>query len=174
MQPVTEQISSFVLVMLLGLMIGIIFDIYRLLRWFYKPRKLGTVLGDAVFWVVVTSISYFFLLQSIWGEVRLYVFIALLLSIMIYMRFFSIWVRKGLYKLICFTISIFKKIVTIIIKPLRVLIGILLLPIQLITGFFLMVFHGLRETLILVEYSWGWVTKIFHKIKEELYSRCRK
>ncbi len=112
MQPVADQIFSFLMVMLLGNLVGIIFDVYRVLRRFWRPNHWGTIVGDLLFWLVVTFFVYAFLLFSIWGEVRLYVFVALALGLTVYLKLFSQYIRK----MLAFLYSTLKRV---IIFPLR-------------------------------------------------------
>lgn len=174
MQSLAEQLISFVLVMFLGLILGLIFDIYRLLRWVYKPKKIGTAFGDAMFWFVVTGISYFFLLKSIWGDVRVYVFLGLILGIIIYMYFFSKWVCLGLRKFFSFLCTIVKRIIKFITKPILLFIRILLFPVELFTMFFLLIFTGFKRITKLILNSFTRPKRIFLEKKKELFGGRRK
>lgn len=94
MRPVTDQMLIFLLVGLWGVLAGVIYDLYRLLRWVWRPKRLGTNLGDVIFWIILTSLSYAFLMVSIWGEIRFYVFLAMGIGLFCYMKFASRKIRK--------------------------------------------------------------------------------
>ena len=96
MQPVTDQIFSFLMVILLGGLVGIIFDSYVSIRRFWRPNQWGTIIGDFIFSLVVTFFAYAFLLFCTWGEVRVYVFVAISLGLFIYLKIFSQHIRKML------------------------------------------------------------------------------
>jgi spore cortex biosynthesis protein YabQ len=74
-----------------GLAIGLLFDLYRLLRWLLRPGRVGTYVGDLLFWLVLTPILFFLLLSTNGGELRLYVFVVLAVGCLLYFRLFSRW-----------------------------------------------------------------------------------
>jgi len=98
---VFEQVIIFSLIITLGVMLGFIFDFYRTLRQIWCPGYWGTSLGDVVFWIIVTAFSYLFLILVTWGEVRLYVFIAITIGVALYLKFFSRTARKFMYRMYC-------------------------------------------------------------------------
>lgn len=99
MQPVAEQILIFLMLVLLGHCIGVLYDLYRVIRRAHGLKKWGTNLGDAVFWIIVTAVTYSFLLIYIWGEVRVYVFIAMIFGFYIYLKLFSSYVLEIFFSL---------------------------------------------------------------------------
>ncbi len=98
MRPVAEQIISFLLLVILGGLVGFIYDIYRTVRRVWQPKYWGTLFGDTLFWLLITVISYAFLLLSNWGEVRLYVFLAMGLGFSAYLRCLSKPVLRRMFK----------------------------------------------------------------------------
>ena len=96
MQSVADQIFSFLMVTLLGCLVGIIFDSYVIIRRFWRPNQWGTVIGDFVFSLIVTFFAYAFLLLCTWGEVRIYVFLAIALGFFINLKIISQHIRKML------------------------------------------------------------------------------
>ena len=94
MQSVSDQIFSFLLVMLLGGLMGIIFDLYVSIRRCWRPRQVGTLVGDFLFALIATIFAYAFLLVCNWGEVRMYVFLALVIGLSLYMKILSQYVRR--------------------------------------------------------------------------------
>lgn len=72
-----------------GLIAGFIYDIYKAIRYLFKPRKFMTYLGDFLFWTIITSIFFYILIKNNWGEIRGYIIFGFLLGILIYHRLFS-------------------------------------------------------------------------------------
>ncbi|MCR4443055.1 MAG: spore cortex biosynthesis protein YabQ [Peptococcaceae bacterium] len=99
MQPVTEQLGAFFLLVVLGNAAGVIFDAYRFIRQARRLKKWETNLCDAVFWLIITALTYVLLLFCTTGEVRFYVFIAMALGLCFYLRFFSFFVRRAMPRL---------------------------------------------------------------------------
>lgn len=56
-----------------GIIIGFIYDLYKIYRSLLKPRKIIAVLQDLFFWCVVTIIALAVLLYSNNGELRWYI-----------------------------------------------------------------------------------------------------
>ncbi|MBE3577884.1 MAG: spore cortex biosynthesis protein YabQ [Limnochordales bacterium] len=74
---------------LAGLMIGLLFDLYRLGRWLFRPGRIGTYVGDILFWLLLTPVLFVLLLFTNGGELRLYVFAGLAGGCLLYFRLFS-------------------------------------------------------------------------------------
>lgn len=89
MQSLTSQFYAFLVTVLAGVTIGVIFDFYRVIRGLARPRKVFTYLGDLAFWVISTMVIFFLLLVGNWGEIRFYVFIGILAGIGLYLKCLS-------------------------------------------------------------------------------------
>lgn len=85
----TIQAETFVVLAVTGALLGFLFDFYRVLRGIHKPRSIMTYLSDLVYWLIATVIAGGALLYSNWGEMRLYVVIALLTGAWGYFKFLS-------------------------------------------------------------------------------------
>lgn len=139
MQPVADQITAFLLLVVLGNLVGVMFDSYRFSRRILRLKRWGTNLGDAVFWLAVTVFTYVFLLKSTWGEVRLYVFCGIALGLCIYLKLFSKYMRAFL-ELVHLTVKmLWRAVVRVILPPLKLVCKILLLPFS-VTASFLSIF----------------------------------
>ena len=90
MQSVYQQAVSLVITIGIGFLVGIIYDIYRVTRGLWQPKKLGTFIGDLFFWVIITIMVFTLLLLGNWGEVRVYVFLGLALGFLMYIKYCSL------------------------------------------------------------------------------------
>ena len=104
-----------------GLIAGFIYDIYRTIRYFSKPRKFLTYLGDLLFWTITASIFFIILIKNNWGEVRGYTLIGFFLGILIYNKAFS----RFIY-LICLQVGrvlkeFLSKLLSIVFYPFKML-----------------------------------------------------
>jgi spore cortex biosynthesis protein YabQ len=80
--------------MLCGLAMGTVFDVYRVASHrFYVARWLLPAL-DIVYWAAATFTVFSILLDSNHGEVRMYVFLGLGIGVTGYFGLFSTWVVK--------------------------------------------------------------------------------
>lgn len=145
MQPVAEQILVFLMLVLLGHCIGVIYDLYRVIRRAHGLKKWGTNLGDAVFWIIVTAVTYLFLLEYIWGEVRIYVFIAMILGFYIYLKIFSLYVLDILFRLHCLLSRIIRLLVKMLCIPLKILAAVFIYPVRFLIFTCLFIWKGLKR-----------------------------
>jgi len=83
------QFQAFCITIAAGVAVGILFDVYRVLRGLTGPGRFFTCLGDLLFWALAVSVVFAFLIYGNWGEVRLYVFLGLISGAGLYFRFGS-------------------------------------------------------------------------------------
>lgn len=107
-----NQAYLFLIFIVNGLIIGTIFDIFRILRKSFKTPNIVTYIEDVIFWVVSALIVMYSLFVFNNGEFRAYIFIGILLGAVIYMLFFSKFVVNISVKII----SILKNIILFIYK----------------------------------------------------------
>lgn len=99
MEPVEMQFSAFTVVFIAGMTLGLLYDLYRLFR---KGLRLAGILDwlfDAFFWIIATPALMFLIFFSNWGEMRVYVFLAIAIGVLFYFKVLSETMR-GLLRLI--------------------------------------------------------------------------
>ncbi len=89
-----------------GLLIGTVYDLYKVFRYFLKPKKIATLIEDILFWIVITIIVFSVLIKSTWGELRGYIFVGLFIGAFLYFKLISKIVYSLLVKLFQLIISI--------------------------------------------------------------------
>jgi spore cortex biosynthesis protein YabQ len=82
--PVNIQGNYFLITVVLGIVVGLLFDLNRTCRYFWRPRRHLAVFLDLLFCLVATVVVYAGLLLANWGEVRFYVFIGMVLGLALY------------------------------------------------------------------------------------------
>lgn len=114
MQPLSTQLYSFGIVMLAGVSLGALFDLFRVVRGLLRPGLFGTPFLDLLFWVVCTPVIVIYLLLANWGELRGYVAIALVLGFAFYKLFLGetvlallLWLVRGIRGALSLIISFF-------------------------------------------------------------------
>lgn len=118
-QEIYAQILLMATAIILGLLIGFLFDIYRRLRNIISPGPLATFVGDLGFWIVVTIITFYSLLKVNSAQIRGYLFLGLGIGLIFYFHYISkyvifslvrmnILVKKGMYRLCCFRDKIYR------------------------------------------------------------------
>ena len=114
-----EQIHSFFIFILIGMLISIIFDIFRILRKTFKTADIITYIEDIIFWIVTLLIIIFSIFLFNNGELRFYLFISMLIGILIYMLFISKYFITINVFIINFIKKIFYNILHILSKPIK-------------------------------------------------------
>lgn len=116
---IINQGYIFVIFILNGFLIGILFDIFRILRKSFKTKDIVTYIEDILFWII-TGI---FLLYSVFrfnnGEIRLYMFIAILIGVLLYMLILSSYIITINVKIITSVKNLFQKIFNVFFKPFK-------------------------------------------------------
>lgn len=124
MQSLNSQFYAFLVTILAGITIGILFDFYRVIRGMVRPKKVFTYLGDLTFWVISTLVVFFMLLIGNWGELRFYVWVGVLVGITVYLRYLS----RYMLKVFGFLIYIINKTVAFFLKVLGIMWMIISYP----------------------------------------------
>lgn len=113
-----NQAYLFLVFSLTGVAIGILFDFFRILRRTIKTSNIITYIEDVLFWILAGLL----ILYNIWffnnGEIRIYMFLGIILGVLIYMSTLS-----------TILIKIFSSI-------LQTIINIAKIPIKAIFAFF--------------------------------------
>ncbi len=94
-----------------GLIGGLVYDIYRVIRYYSRPKKLGTFIEDFLFWLGMALIFFYVLIKSNWGEIRGYIVLGFILGGFVYIKILSKvvypilikvceWILKGINKIV--------------------------------------------------------------------------
>ena len=82
------QFSIILYALLAGILTGLMFDLYRIIRGSKVP-KVVIVIEDTLFWVLAAMVIFAFLLYTNFAFLGPYVYIFMLISLAIYMKFIS-------------------------------------------------------------------------------------
>ena len=103
---ITNKAYIFIIFVIVGIIIGIIFDFFRILRKSFKTRDFITYIEDIIFWIISGIILIYAMCKFTDGELRFYTIIGLSLGAIIYL----LTVSKYVIKISVFVINILKKI----------------------------------------------------------------
>jgi len=117
------QVLTFIITIMTGILLGVLFDCYRVLRGTFKPKALVTWLADLLFWLVATAVVFVALVFSNWGELRFYVFMGILSGLGLYYNWLSLYVIRlfaSAVRLIIAGLILIKNIfISVFIKPVK-------------------------------------------------------
>ena len=132
MQLISNQAYTFFIFILTGFIIGIIFDIFRVLRKTFKTTDSITYIQDIFFWIVTGVFVLFTIFKFNNGEIRGYVFFGISIGILIYILIFSKVFVKISVDILNMLKEIIIKIGYILIYPFKMLFKIILKPVTFI------------------------------------------
>ena len=106
---IENQAYLFGIFIINGILIGLLFDFFRILRKSFKTNDFITYLEDILFWILTGIILLYSIFIFNNGEIRLFMFLAVLLGIIIYIMSISSYIIKLNVRIInCFKIIIIK------------------------------------------------------------------
>lgn len=136
--PLNDQIETFAWTLVIGMVIGLCYEIYRAVRDALRLRKFGTFTGDIIFWLFITAFAFIMLVRANYGQLRLYVFIGLILGAFLFVRLLGGvtygLVRRALYltgRLIRLTALLLYHLWRVITFPVRIVFIAVIFPVRL-------------------------------------------
>lgn len=118
---VINQTLLFLIFMLDGIIIGLIFDIFRISRKTIKTIDFITIIEDFIFWILTAIILLYSIFTFNNGEIRWFIFIATIIGFILYIITVSSYIIKINVTIINFIKEIIKKVFNIIIAPFKIL-----------------------------------------------------
>lgn len=110
------QLQLFFIFLINGLLIGLLFDFFRILRKAMKTADFITYIEDALFWILTGFIILYSIFTYNNGEIRLFMFMAIILGILIYLAFIS----KMILNISLGIINVIKKILSTIFSIIKI------------------------------------------------------
>jgi len=134
---VDSQLNTFIITVATGILLGVLFDCYRVLRGTFRPRAVMTWFADLLYWLIATVIVFLALVLSNWGELRFYVFLGIVSGVILYYRLLSLYTIRlfaTIVRLVKWLVALIKKIIVLIIKPVALGIKIICWPFYFINN----------------------------------------
>ena len=122
MQMINNQAVLFLIFSLNGVIIGLIFDFFRILRKSFKTSNLMTSIQDIIFWIITGISIIFFMYNFSDGTIRFYMFLSLLFGFIIYILAISQYIIKIFVYIIKTVKTILNSIIKFITYPLKKII----------------------------------------------------
>lgn len=112
-----NQVRLITFSLLAGMMTGVFFDIYRLIRGFRNPNKLLTIIQDLLFWTLTSIVVFIFLMYTNEGYINFYVYVCLVIGVYLYLKLLSKVFINVQFKLLKFNGKVFRVILNAILYP---------------------------------------------------------
>lgn len=114
-----NQAYIFLIFTIEGIIIGLLFDFFRILRKSFKTSNILTYIEDILFWTISGIIMMYTIYIYCNGEIRWYMFVGIGIGATVYILTVSKYIVKVTVKII----NLFKKITIIILKPFKQIIN---------------------------------------------------
>ncbi|MCL4424363.1 MAG: hypothetical protein M1299_10440 [Firmicutes bacterium] len=137
MIPLDQQFFRFSLLLLTGVAVGFLFDVYRAYRGVFHPGAVAGSLGDLIFSLAAIALGVGVFLFGTGGELRFYVFLTLFLGLALYFALASrivLFVHRAAFTLLKKALAlIYRTLYLLFIRPLLYFARLLLLPLILLS-----------------------------------------
>lgn len=110
------QLYLFLIFIINGLLIGLLFDFFRILRKAIKTSDLITYIEDILFWILTGFIILYSTFVFSNGEIRLFMFLAITIGIIAYF----LLVSKFILNISLYIINFVKKVLNILLHVLKI------------------------------------------------------
>lgn len=102
-----------------GMLLGFIWDIYRLIRHYIKLGHAGTAIGDVVYWIISIYIGVQIIFDLSYGNVRFFILMGFMFGALLYFYGISRYILKALIFVLDTIIKFVKKVINILIGPIK-------------------------------------------------------
>lgn len=116
--PIDIQFDIIIYAFLSGILIGSMFDLYRIIRG-EKVLKIIVVIEDILFWILVSMVVFTFLLYTNYAFLGFYVYLFMIISLFMYIKIVSPVFIKIEIKILIFISKIMRIIFKNFIYPLK-------------------------------------------------------
>jgi len=116
----------------LGFFAGFVYDLFRIFRKSVKHPDFLTQLEDLIFWIFVSGLIFYFVLNRNSGEMRFYIILGTFLGMGLYFLTISKPVLAVSIAVIRFITKVLLTMYKMVAFPIRILIRIFLIPVHII------------------------------------------
>lgn len=81
---ISEQAVDFLLACLLGAGLGVLYDVFRIIRLAFWHGKIVVAVQDILFWILAAISTFLFMIMHTEGQIRFYVLLGELLGFTVY------------------------------------------------------------------------------------------
>jgi spore cortex biosynthesis protein YabQ len=119
---INQQFGLIIFSLVSGIITGVLFDLYRLIRGFNNSNKIITFIEDTLFWIFTSVVVFAFLLYTNYAYIGMYVYLWIGIGIYLYMKLISRFFISYQYKLFKFLGRVFRVTRNSILYPFQAII----------------------------------------------------
>ncbi len=118
---VSQQTQLFLWSCILGAVLGVVYDFFRVLRLIKRHKASIVFIEDFIFIIISSIVLFVFSTEYVRGEIRFFIFLGSLLGFIVYILTVGNFVVNIIRKIVLFTHKVLNKIHTKILSPIFVL-----------------------------------------------------
>lgn len=113
------QVYVFLTTLYGGVIMGLIYDIYRIFRFYSRPKRVKTFIEDIIFWIILSILVVSIVMYTNWGELRGYIFVGFLIGAIIYNKLLSKKIIRFISRIVNFVLKKLRRLMNFITIPIR-------------------------------------------------------
>ena len=113
-----------------GMVLGLVFDFFRIFRKNFKGADALLWLQDILMWAVMLAVVYITLFITNDGKIRWYVFVGFMSGVAVYMVTLSTFIMKISTAVIGFLKKLFSVVITVLLFPVKIVYKFLSSPLS--------------------------------------------
>ncbi|MGE5329699.1 MAG: spore cortex biosynthesis protein YabQ [Deltaproteobacteria bacterium] len=125
---ISSQVAIFFWCIFCGLIIGLLFDVFRLSRKIIPTNDYITYIEDIIFWLLVGVVVLATVFQCNQGQLRGFVFLGIFLGAIFYFMLFSNLMMRFIIMLFKLSQKIINYVIKYLEKPIRVIVKVIIVP----------------------------------------------
>lgn len=97
---ISQQFRLVIFSLAAGIITGVLFDSYRLIRGFSNLNKVVTFIEDTLFWIFTSVVVFTFLLYTNYAYIGMYVYMCIAIGIYLYIKLISKFFISSQYRVL--------------------------------------------------------------------------
>jgi len=122
----SEQTVLFLTTVAAGVVMGFVYDLFRIIRKSFPHNSLMVQFEDIIYWAAVSFLMFYFMLHRNYGEIRFFSIVGAALGMIIYFFTFSVLIMKVAGAVIDVVQRVLLAVLRILLWPFKVLLRLLL------------------------------------------------
>lgn len=128
MVTINEQAFLFLTCVQTGIIMGMLYDVIRILRKIIHHPNWIVQIEDLLYWITCGCFAFIMIYWENYGQIRVFVFIGILIGAILYFTTASILFMKAATWTIDWVKKIIKAVISFVLIPIRCIIGVIKIP----------------------------------------------
>lgn len=122
---INQQFGLIIFSLVSGIITGILFDSYRLIRGINNSNKLITFIEDTLFWIFTAIVVFIFLLYTNYAYIGMYLYMWIIVGVYLYIKLASRIFISSQYRIFKFLGKTFRVSINTILYPFQLLLYVI-------------------------------------------------